>query len=94
MGELLEAVGNVAVYVVLFGVLAWALYYAFGPQALGLPAMLGAFVVVAGASVVGNVGLVGVLAVVLALAAIVVVIGMAMTGGDKPPERPRDDSRD
>jgi hypothetical protein len=54
--ELLEAVGGVAIYVVLIAALLWALYFAFGPQVLGLPAMLGVFVVVAGVKIVGNSG--------------------------------------
>ncbi|HEX3909800.1 MAG TPA: hypothetical protein VHW67_03735 [Solirubrobacteraceae bacterium] len=91
MTELLEAVGGVAIYVVLFGLLAWALYFAFGPQVLGLPAMIGVFAVIAGVKVLGNVGIVGLVFVVLALAAVVVVIGMAMTLGGRPPTRPPDE---
>jgi hypothetical protein len=91
VSELLEAVGNVAIYVVLFALLAWALYFAFGPQVLGLPAMIGVFVVLAGVSVFGNVGVTGLVFVVLALAAVVAVIGMAMTIGDRPPRRPPDE---
>ena len=91
MSELLEAVGNVAIYVVLFALLAWALYFACGPQVLGLPAMIGVFVVIAGVKVFGNVGVAGLAFVVLALAAVVAAIGMAMTIGDRPPRRPPDE---
>jgi hypothetical protein len=94
--ELLEALGKVAIYVGLIGALLWALYFAFGPQALGLPAMLGAFVLVAGVRIFGNSGIGGLVAVVLGLVAVVLVIGMAMTlGGGRPPqqqdERPPDE---
>lgn len=90
MGELLEALGTVAIVVVLFGALAWALYFAFGPQAIGLPAMLGAFVIVAGVSIVGDVGVEGVVFIVLGLAALVAVIGMAMNVADRRPGGGRD----
>jgi hypothetical protein len=86
--ELLEALGKLAIYVGLIGALLWALYFAFGPQALGLPAMLGAFVLVAGARIFGNSGIGGLVAVVLGLVAVVLVIGMAMTlGSRRPPQQ-------
>jgi len=90
--ELLESLGNVAIYVILIGALLWSLHFAFGPQVLGLPAMLGVFVVVAGVRIFGNSGIGGLIAVVLGMAAVVVVIGMAMTvgsGRSKPPEHER-----
>jgi hypothetical protein len=94
--ELLEALGKLAIYAGLIGALLWALYFAFGPQALGLPAMLGAFVLVAGVRIFGNSGIGGLVAVVLGLVAVVLVIGMAMTlGSGRPPqqqnERPPDE---
>ncbi|HEY2216991.1 MAG TPA: hypothetical protein VGH21_05815 [Solirubrobacteraceae bacterium] len=98
MTELLEALGGVAIYVVLIAALAWSLYVAFGPQVLGLPAMIGVLVVVAGVKVLGNVGIIGLIAVVLGLAAVVVVIGMAMTVGSSrqaptpPPQEPPADA--
>jgi hypothetical protein len=95
VGELLEAVGGVAIIVVLIAVLLWALYFAFGPQALGLPAMLGAFALVAGWKISGNSGVGGLVAVVLGVAAILLIIGMAMSFGGRPPqaeqERPPDE---
>ena len=95
MGELLEAVGGVAIVVVLIAVLLWALYFAFGPQALGLPAMLGAFVLVAGWKISDNSGVGGLAAVVLGVVAILLIIGMAMSFGGRPPqaeqERPPDE---
>lgn len=85
MGELLEALANIAIVAALFGVLALALYHFVGPQAFGLPAMLGAFVIVAGAEVIGNVGVRGIVFILLGLAALVVVIGMAMSVADRRP---------
>jgi uncharacterized membrane protein HdeD (DUF308 family) len=92
--ELLDSVGSIAIYVALIAVLAWALYFAFGPQALGLPAMIGVLAIFAGASVVGNVGLAGIVVIALALAAVVVVFGMAMNVGEKRARRPGDEPRD
>lgn len=95
MVELLEAVGDIAIYVVSIAVLLWALYFAFGPQALGLPAMLGAFAVVAGVQIAGNSGLGGLIAVTFGLVAVLLIIGMAMSFGGRPPhaeqERPPDE---
>jgi len=95
VGELLEAVGGVAIIVVLIAVLLWALYFAFGPQALGLPAMLGAFVLVAGWKIADNSGVGGLAAVVLGVVAVLLIIGMAMSFGGRPPqaeqERPPDE---
>jgi hypothetical protein len=89
VSELLEAVAGVGAYVVLFGLLLWALYFAFGPQVLGLPAMLGVLVIVAGIRIFSNAGLSGLAFVVLALCALVMVIGMAMRlGTDRGPRRP------
>jgi hypothetical protein len=95
VGELLEALGSVAIVVVLIAALLWALYFAFGPQALGLPAMLGAFVLVAGWKIAGNSSAGGLAAVVLGVVAILLIIGMAMSFGGRPPqaeqERPPDE---
>jgi hypothetical protein len=94
--ELLEALANVAIIIGLIGALLWALYFAFGPQALGLPAMLCVFVVIAGIKIFSNSGIGGLIAVVLGLVVVVLVIGMAMTlGSGRPPqqqnERPPDE---
>jgi hypothetical protein len=93
---MLEALGNVAIIVGLIAALLWALHFAFGPQVLGLPAMLGVFVVIAGIKILGNSGIGGLIAIVLGLVAVVLVIGMAMTlGAGRPPqqqnERPPDE---
>jgi hypothetical protein len=98
MHELLAALLGIAAWVAVFGVLAWVLYFFIGPQALGLPAMLGAFVIVAGVSIIGNVGLQGIVFVALGLAALIAVIGMAMNvaerrmGGGRDP-RPVDQTQ-
>ena len=91
MSELLEAVAGVGIYVVLFGLLLWALYFAFGAQVLGLPAMVGVLVIVAGIRVFSNAGLSGLVFVVLGPFALTMIIGMAMRlGSDRrgaPPKR-------
>jgi hypothetical protein len=81
MTELLEAVASIAAYVLIIGLLGCALYYVFGPQVLGLPAIVGLLVVVAGVRVFSNTGLAGLGAVVVGLLILVMVIGMAMTLG-------------
>jgi hypothetical protein len=91
MVELLEVAGGLAIGVALIVLLGWALYFAFGPQVLGLPAMLALFVVIAGVRVVGNVGPAGLLVIVVALVAVVVIIGMAMSVGSKRSGSPRND---
>jgi hypothetical protein len=95
--ELLEAVGNVAIVVGLVALLLWALYFAFGPQVLGLPAMLGVVVAVAGVRIAGNSGLGALVAVILGLVAILLIVGMAMSLGGRPPqaehERPPDETQ-
>jgi hypothetical protein len=92
VGGLLNALFVVGIYVVLFGLLAWALYYAFGPQVLGLPAMVAVLVIVAGVkTVIPNVGLAGLAAMIVGLAAVVVIIGMALTVGGGRVERTEDE---
>lgn len=88
--ELLEAIAGIGIYVLLLGLLVWALYFALGPQILGIPAMIGVLVVVAGVKPFSNQGLAGVAFMVLGLAGLVVVIGMAMTFGTKRPSPPED----
>jgi len=67
VGELLEALAGIGIYVVLIGLLVRALYFAFGPQVLGLQAMVGVLVIVAGIQVFSNAGLSGVAFVLLGL---------------------------
>lgn len=90
VSELLEAVVGIGVYVVLFGLLLWALYFAFGPQVLGLPAMVGVLVIVAGIRISSNAGLSGLAFVVLGLFVLAMIIGMAMRLGTDRHGRSRD----
>ncbi len=83
MDELLEAIGHVALYAAMFGALLWALHFAFGPQVLWVPTMIGVLVVVAGVRIFSNAGLSGFVFVLLALLVFVLVIGMAMRLGDR-----------
>ncbi|MFI4992772.1 MAG: hypothetical protein ACHQCH_04035 [Solirubrobacterales bacterium] len=92
MDELLEALVNIGIYVLLFGLLAWALYFAFGPHAFGLPAIIGVLVVLAGVRVFSNIGLAGLAVAIVGPAVLVMVIGMAMTLGTKKSDRPKDDA--
>jgi hypothetical protein len=89
--ELLEALVNIGIYVLLFGLLAWALYFAFGPQVFGLPAIVGVLVVLAGVRVFSNVGLAGLAVVIVGPGVLVMVIGMAMTVGTKRSDRRKDE---
>jgi hypothetical protein len=89
--ELFEALVNIGIYVLLFGLLAWALYFAFGPQVFGLPAIVGVLVVLAGVRVFSNVGLAGLAVVIVGPGVLVMVIGMAMTVGTKRSDRRKDE---
>jgi len=96
---LLESTGGfvgVAVAVVLIGFVA---YWAFGPQAVGLPAIIGLLALWGLISLVSDAGLggVGIVVVVGGVIAVLLIIGMAMRFGDHPParsdaDRARDDS--
>jgi hypothetical protein len=90
VGEFGGALGTVGFYVVLFAVLLGLLYFAFGVQALGLPALIGVLVIVAGIRVFSNAGLSGLVFVVLGLFALTMIIGMAMRlgSGRRPPPPP------
>jgi hypothetical protein len=89
--ELLEALLGVGVYVLLFGLRGWALYYAFGSQVFGVPAMMAVLVVLAGVRIFSNVGLAGLAVLVVGLGVLVMVIGMAMTGGGAKKSHRRED---
>jgi hypothetical protein len=85
--ELGGAFANVAVWVVLFALLLWALYFAFGPVVLGVPSMVGVLVIIAGVRIFSNAGPGGLVFVTLGLVAVVLVIGMAMRLGAERPSR-------
>lgn len=84
MSHLLE----VLLGIVLIALLIWALYFAFGPQALGVPALVGVLVVAAGVSVFSNAGFAGLVFVLLGLFVLVMIIGMAMRLGNDRGGRP------
>ena len=74
----------------------WFLYFVFGPQGLGLPAMIGVLVVFGVAKALTSAGPLVVVAMVLGLVLLFIVIGMAMTlGAGRPPqahdEKPREE---
>ena len=86
MAESLAAIGDVLAIAILVGLvalLAWALYWAIGPQVFGLPAMIALLVIAAGVTAFSNVGFAALAAVLIGLALVVVVIGMAMNVGAK-----------
>jgi hypothetical protein len=86
MAESLAVIGDVLAIAILVGLvalLAWALYWAIGPQVFGVPAMIGLLVIAAGVTVFSNVGVAALAAVLIGLALVVVVIGMAMNVGTK-----------
>lgn len=96
VSELLESVANVGAYVLVVGLIGWGLYRVFGPQVLGLPAMIGVLVIAGALSIFSSV--VVLVAMVIGLVVLMLVIGMAMTLGPEPPsppgeERPMDDFR-
>jgi asparagine N-glycosylation enzyme membrane subunit Stt3 len=69
------------IYAVLAGALLFASYFAFGPQAFGLPVLIAVLVVAAGLKIFSNAGLSGLAFVILGLFVLVMIIGMAMRIG-------------
>jgi len=97
--ELLESTGGFVGIVVVVVLIGFVAYWVFGPQAVGLPAIIGLFALWGLISLVSNAGLgaVGVVVVVGGVIAVLLIIGMAMRFGDHPPTRTdaesaRDDS--
>jgi hypothetical protein len=87
--ELLESAGGVAVVALVVVLIGLCAYWAFGPQAVGLPALIGAFALWGLISLVSNAGLgaVGILVVVAGVVAVLLIIGMAMRLGADPSTR-------
>jgi hypothetical protein len=87
--ELLESAGGVAGVVALVVLVGFVAYWVFGPQAIGLPAIIGVLAVWGLVSLVSNAGLgpAGILVVVVGVVAVLFVIGMAMRLGADPPTR-------
>lgn len=90
MSELLGSAAGIGLWILLIAVLLWALYFAFGPQVLGLPAMIGVLVAFAGLRVFGNAGLSGLAFVIVGLVVLALVIGMAMRIGNERRRGPGD----
>jgi hypothetical protein len=84
--ELLESGGGVAVVVALVVLVGFVAYWVFGPQAIGLPAIIGVLAVWGLVSLVSNAGLgpVGIVVVVVGVVVVMFVIGMAMRLGADP----------
>jgi hypothetical protein len=97
--EFLEAVLNIGAVVGLVVLVMWVASLFVGPKAFGLPVMIAVFVAVAIPVVISNSGFgVGVVAIGGGVLAVIVVFGLAMTGGpEKPPiskpESPEDRGR-
>jgi hypothetical protein len=103
VAELLESAGGIAALAVAVVLLGFAAYWAFGPQAIGLPTIIGLFALWGLIKLVSNAGLgpVGILVVAGGLFALLLIIGMAMrlggdpstrTDADRAGEEPRDAS--
>jgi hypothetical protein len=94
--ELLESAGDVAVVVAFVVLVGFVAYWLFGPQAIGLPAIIGALTLWGLVSLVSNAGLgpAGILVVVVGVVAVLFVIGMAMRLGADSPTRSDADRAD
>jgi H2-forming N5,N10-methylenetetrahydromethanopterin dehydrogenase-like enzyme len=99
VAELLEAVGDLASVGVVVVLVGFAAYWAFGPQVLGLPTLIGLFTLWGATSLVSNAGIgpAGAVLVVAGVLGVLLIIGMAMRlGADASTrtdsERSREDS--
>lgn len=90
ISELVESGGGVLVAIVIVAFVLWVLHYAFGSQVLGLPAMLGVFVMIAIGSAV-SLGPLTIAVIVVGLLVLFVVIGMAMSLGPEKLPKARDE---
>jgi hypothetical protein len=96
VSEFVESAGGILVVLLLAVLVLWILYIVFGPQALGVPALIGVLVVIGVGSVVPTLGLFTVVAMIGGLLVLFIVVGMAMSlGPEKLPkahdERPKED---
>jgi hypothetical protein len=87
---------ELALIVLLVGAIGWLLYLRFGPQVLGVPAMIGVFAVFAVWEALSTDGVIVIAAVILGVLAVWMIIGMALTiGRDEyvlgDEDKPRDD---
>lgn len=90
---MLESTGGLALIVALVLGAGFIAYWAFGPQAVGLPAIIGLLTLWGLISLVSNAGLgaIGVVVVIGGVIAVLLIIGMAMRFGDRPPRRADDE---
>lgn len=93
MAELAETVGNFAAVGVVVVLIGFVAYWAVGPQAIGLPALIGLLTLWGATSVVSNAGLgpVGVVLIFGRVLVVLLIIGMAMRLGADAPTRPDGD---
>jgi hypothetical protein len=90
VAELAETVGNFAAVGVVVVLVGFVAYWAFGPQAIGLPALIGLLTLWGATSLVSNAGLgpVGVVLIIAGVLVVLLIIGMAMRLGADVPTRP------
>jgi hypothetical protein len=84
--ELLNSTGSLAVAAVVVVLIGFVAYWTFGPQAVGLPAIIGLFALWGLTSLASDAGLgpVGIVVVVGGVFVVLLVIGMAMRLGADP----------
>jgi hypothetical protein len=89
MTELVATGGGIVVLLAVVVLIGFVAYWAFGPQAIGLPALIGLFTAWGLLSLVSNAGLgpVGIVVIVGGVLAVLLIIGMAMRFGADPSTR-------
>jgi hypothetical protein len=89
VSELVETTGGVALVVAGVVLLGFAAYWAFGPQAIGLPAIIGLLTVWGLGALASNAGLgaAGALVIGAGVLVVLLIIGMAMRFGADPSTR-------
>jgi hypothetical protein len=97
--ELLDTAGGIVAVLALVVLIGFVAYWVFGPQAIGLPALIGLFTTWGLISLVSNAGLgpVGIVVIVGGVVVVLLIIGMAMRFGADPstrvePDRPGEGS--
>jgi hypothetical protein len=95
VGELFDSALGIGVVLVALVVLMWLAYELFGPQAIGLPAIVGVLALAGLLKLVSDAGLGngGVVIVAVGVIAIPFVIGMAMKLGAAPGTRERTETK-
>jgi hypothetical protein len=87
VSELFESAGGVAFAGAAVVVIAFLAYWAFGPQAIGLPAIIGLLALWGLIAFLSDLGLgaVGIVFVLAGLLAVLLAIGIAIRLGGEPP---------